>query len=289
VDAKATFDDLVRRLAADEATAERILHNRIYRYVSAAMPGVQEYMSLERLFSALEAGRFDLVVLDTPPTSNALEFLGSPRRVMGAFESPAFGWLLALKRGTLLGRGASFVMRYLARLTGTALLEQMSELALDFEPMLGPVRERVMAVDSTLRGNRVASVLVTSPDPLAVDEAIFLNHRLVGMGLRGGVLVVNRVHPIRREAAALPLGALRVTLERSGVPQARSSALASALRRSAHEEQALAEGDRLAIEQLRRSTVDIWSVRLVPGLDRDVYDLAQLAALHPWLFEKEMR
>jgi len=285
VDAKATFDDLVKRMSADEETAERILTNRIYRYVSASMPGVQEYMAMERLAEVKESPRFDLVVLDTPPTSNALDFIDAPRRITEAMNSPAVHWLLTLHGGGVLSQGTSFIVRHLSKIAGGDVIERMAALAADFESMLDALRERAGTVDEVLRGDDVAYLLVTSPDPLAVDEAIFLNHRLVEKGLPGGALVVNRMRPLRPSAQSVTKAQLLSTLERLGVSGSHATGLTEALQTGLRQEQALAQADQGEVARLARSCTESGPMCLVPGLDRDVHDLTQLARLHQWLFE----
>jgi anion-transporting ArsA/GET3 family ATPase len=284
VDAKATFDGLVRRLAAPDA-AERILQNRIYRYVSRSMPGVQEYMSMERLLQVKENPAYDLIVLDTPPTSNALDFLDAPRRMMAAIRSPAVQWLLTSHRGGILSKGTAFVLRHLSRIAGAVVLKRMAELAQDFEAMLDELERRATMVDEMLRSSEVAYVLVTSPDPLSIDEAIFLNHRLQAMGLGDGALVVNRMRPYRPGVGGIDVAEIRAELERdTGLAAPQATRLAAALDRAAREEQSLASADLVQVDRLRKSCQGVCSVCLVPGLDRDVYDLGQLARLHAWLF-----
>jgi anion-transporting ArsA/GET3 family ATPase len=284
VDAKATFDGLVQRLAEPEA-AERILHNRIYRYVSRSMPGVQEYMSMERLLQVKENPAYDLIVLDTPPTSNALDFLDAPRRMMAAVGSPAVQWLLTANRGGILSKGTAFVLRHLSRIAGAVVLTRMAELAQDFETMLEELRHRATTVDAMLHSDEVAYVVVTSPDPLAIDEAIFLNHRLQAMGLGDGALVVNRMRPYRPRTGGLGADEIRAGLELdSELVVAQATRLAAALDRAVREEQSLAAADLAQVERLRKSCQGVCSVCVVPGLERDVYDLAQLARLHAWLF-----
>jgi anion-transporting ArsA/GET3 family ATPase len=284
VDGKSTFDEVVRRLAESPETAERILNNRIYRYVSASMPGVQEYMAMERLCAARENSQFDRVILDTPPTSNALDFLDAPRRVTAAMNSPAVSWLMALREEGVLSQGTAFVMRQLGRLAGNTVLDRMAELASDFDTMLAGLRERAALVDATLRGDDVAYVVITSPSPLAVDEAIFLNHRLVDMGLAGGTLVVNRMHPLRRGTPDMEEDDLTRTLQAQELQEEEARRLSQAMLTSAREERALAQEDLRQVEKLRRSCRNIAGVCLVPSLERDVYELTQLVRLHQWLF-----
>lgn len=284
VDGKATFDGIVQKTAADEETAQRILENRIYRYMSASMPGVQEYMATERLYAAKQNPNFDLVVLDTPPTSNALDFLDAPRRITAAMNSPAVEWLMMMHKGGVLSQGTAFIMRNLSKIAGSNVLERMAELALDFESMLDGMRERAATVAETLRSDEVAYILVTSPDPLAVDEAIFLNHRLVEMGLSGGALVVNRMRPHRPGIIGLGETQIRSQLAESRLEKSTIDSIAAKLARATREEQSLAEADLVQVDRLKRSCENIGSVCLVPGLDRDVYSLEQLNRLHDWLF-----
>jgi anion-transporting ArsA/GET3 family ATPase len=284
VGGKATFDEIVRKTAADEETASRILDNRIYRYISASMPGVQEYMATERLYAAKQSPRFDLIVLDTPPTSNALDFLDAPRRMTAAMNSPAVEWLMMMHRGGVLSQGTAFIMRNLSKIAGSNVLERMAELALDFESMLDGMRLRAEIVAETLRSDEVAYILVTSPDPLAVDEAIFLNHRLVEMGLSGGALVVNRMRPHRPAVSGITKERILTELMAKSADNPTASNLAAKLARATREEQSLAEADLVQVQRLRRSCESCGTLCLVPGLDRDVYSLTQLSRLHQWLF-----
>jgi anion-transporting ArsA/GET3 family ATPase len=286
VDAKTTFDGLVKELATDPEAAERILGNRIYRYVSRSMPGVQEYMAMERLLQVKENPAYDLIVLDTPPTSNALDFLDAPRRVMAAMRSPAVDWLVTSHRGGILTKGTAFILRNLSRIAGAVVLTRMAELAQDFEAMLGDLETRAANVDGMLRSADVAYLLITSPDPLAIDEAIFLNHRLQEMGLGDGALVVNRMRPFRPGVGEPGAVEIREALERdAGVSAPQAARLGAALSRAVREEQSMAKADLVQVERLRRSCQGVCTVCLVPGLERDVYELTQLARLHTWMFE----
>ena len=144
LDAKATFDEVVREHAPDEETRDRILSNRIYQQLSTALAGSQEYMAMEKLFEIHAEGRYDLLVLDTPPTRNALDFLDAPNRLMQFIEGRA---LQVFMKPTgfgmrVFGRGASMMFSVLRRITGVDLLEDLAEFFQAFSGMVGGFRER---------------------------------------------------------------------------------------------------------------------------------------------------
>src|SRR5688572_7500140 len=115
LDTKRTFDDLVTRYASSPERARRIFENRLYQYISTSLAGTQEYMAMEKLHDVRKSSKYDLIVLDTPPTGNALDFLDAPERLVGAIDSPAMRWFIEAFSGAgkfglgLLGRGAGMV------------------------------------------------------------------------------------------------------------------------------------------------------------------------------------
>src|SRR5207245_11682377 len=128
-DAKATFDELVARQAPDEESRDRVLNNRIYQQVSSALAGSQEYMAMEKLFELHTEGRFDLLVLDTPPTRNALDFLDAPRRLTQFIEglSPRIFMRPSGLAAKAAGRGASVALSVLTRIVSLDLLTALAE------------------------------------------------------------------------------------------------------------------------------------------------------------------
>ena len=165
LDAKATFDELVRRHAPDEETRDRILANRIYQQLSAALAGSQEYMAMEKLFELYAEDRYDLLVLDTPPTRNALDFLEAPRRLMQFIEGRA---LQVFMRPTgfgmrVFGRGTSMMFSVLRRVTGVEVLEDLSEFFQAFSGMVGGFRERAKRVNELLARPETTFLVVCGP------------------------------------------------------------------------------------------------------------------------------
>jgi anion-transporting ArsA/GET3 family ATPase len=203
LDAKQTFDRLVRRYAPDEAAANRILTNRFYEHLAANLAGILEYMAVERLFEVAAEGRYDRVVLDTPPTRHALDFLGAPSRIVGFLDSGALK--LALRqwfdeKGRLkpaahlgvLGRG---VEGFLDRMVGMDLLREMAEFFQAFRPLFAGFRERAENVQALLKSPKTTFALVTAPGEEHVPETLFFARHLVEGGYHLGPLVVNMVHP----------------------------------------------------------------------------------------------
>ena len=206
LDTKGTFDELVARYASPE-TRERILRNTLYRYISTSLAGTAEYMAMEKLYALRTDARWDLIVIDTPPTTNALDFLDAPERMIDALDSPVFRWLVTAFEGggklsvNLLARGAAAALRGMGRLTGTGFLEALAQLIVLLNDMLGGFRARANEVQKALRGSDVAYVLVTSPDPLSIREILYFADRLSELSMPRDAVVVNRMH---REPGARP-------------------------------------------------------------------------------------
>lgn len=209
LDARKTFDRLVGRYAPDEAARERILSNRYYDYLAGHLGGVLEYMAIERLYEVSKSGRHARLILDTPPTAQAIDFLEAPRRIVDFLDSGALK--IALRPwfddqgGLRTARGLGFVGRslegFLDRIVGLDLLRDMSEFFRAFEPLFEGFRQRATEVEKLLRDPGTIFVLVTGPGSVRIPDTIFFARRLLEAGLRLGPIVVNRVHP-RFPAAA---------------------------------------------------------------------------------------
>ena len=273
LDAKQTFDELVELHAPDEATRDAVLGNRIYQELSRALAGSQEYMAMEKLYELHSEGRYDLLVLDTPPTRSALDFLDAPRDLAAFIDSRAFRVLTAPTRFGLraFGRGTGVALSALERATGLRLLEDLSEFFRSFGSMSAGFRERAKAVNRLLAGGRTSFVLVTAPRADSIDEAIHFRGRLVEAGMPFGGVVVNRVHSVEADAdareLAVPLG----------------EELARRVADDLADQRKLAERDRRSIEVLRGRLGSKPMVE-VPELTRDVHDLDGLRELERHLF-----
>jgi len=275
LDPKRTFDDIVEWHAPDERTRDAVLSNRIYQELSNAVAGSQEYMAMEKLHELHQEGRYDLLVLDTPPTRNALDFIDAPKKLAAFIDSRTLQALtgpgmLGLK---VIGRGSGMVFSVLQRATGLDLLEDLSAFFSSFGSMTEGFRERAEKVNALLADSRSAFVLVTSPRADAVEEAGWFHHRLLDAGLPFAGVVANRVRP------AVPKGDPSAELaELLGDP-----GLARKVLRTFEEDRRLAAKDRRNLADLkkrlgRKPTIE------VPHLDDDVHDLAGLARMDEYLF-----
>jgi anion-transporting ArsA/GET3 family ATPase len=288
LDTKRTFDDLVQRYASSPERAKRILDNRLYQYVSTSLAGTQEYMAMEKLHYVREHKDYDLIVLDTPPTTNALDFLDAPNRLVDTIDSPAMRWFMQAFGGAgkfglgLMGRGASLVLKGLAKFTGGEFLESVAQFITDLNDLFGGFTERARKVSAALRSEEVAFVLVTSPDPLAVREAVFFSAKLAENGLRQQAMVVNRVTPLIAE----PHGSeaeVNVAVAAALAPRTDVPALLGKLWQALDDERLRAVTDRGEVERLRALTGNQGLYVEVPAFDEDVHDLRALARVGTYL------
>lgn len=243
---------------------------------------------MEKLYAVRNERDFDLIVLDTPPTSNALDFLDAPQRMVGAIDSPAMNWFMDAYRGSgassLLGRGASFVLRGLSRFTGATFLEDMSRFVSDLSGLFGGFRERAQKVYEAMRTPDVSFVVVTSPDPMAVNEAIYFSDRLGESGMRREAFVVNRVH-LRRPAPRV--SSPGEIVKRLGGPAAalpEPEAFARRLVQNFTDLRTLAEVDDREIKRLQERCGQGPTYIRVPAFDEDVHDLRSLTRVNAHLF-----
>jgi anion-transporting ArsA/GET3 family ATPase len=199
LDARATFDRLVLRYAPDRAAAQRIFRNRFYHHLAGSLAGILEYMAVERLFEVAAQGRYGCVVLDTPPTRQALEFIQAPERMVGFLESGALR--IALKPWFAPGMkgGLRLAQRGLAalldRVIGIALLRDIAEFFQAFGPLYEGFRTRAVQVGELLRSPQTIFVLVSAPGEERVADTLYFARRLTEAGHHLGPIVVNQVHP----------------------------------------------------------------------------------------------
>ena len=276
LDAKQTFDELVAGLSPDDAARDDVLANRIYQQLSSAVAGSQEFTAVAKLYELDRSGRFDVLVLDTPPSRNALDFLDAPDRLTGFLEGRALRVFLAPTglAAKVAAAGTSIVFGVLRRLTGVDLLDDLSTFFRSLSGLIDGFKERAEGVKALLGDPATTFLIVSSPEREAVEETIFFHGKLAEHGMPFGGLVVNRVHALDGAAGDADAAALEAAL---------GASLAGKVGRAYDEEQALAERDAAAIERLRAQTGDAAPV-LVPQLAGDVHDIDGLVAIHAHLF-----
>jgi anion-transporting ArsA/GET3 family ATPase len=277
LDTKRTFDDIVTRYAADEAARRRILENRFYRHVSAALSGSHEYMAMEKLLELSQDDRFDLVVLDTPPTRHALDFLEAPDRLLSFLDTSVLRFFLkpyfVAGRLTLkvASRTGAIALKLADRFLGLQFLQDLSEFFLAFGGMYDGFKERAARVHALLRDPCSGFLLVAGPSPTALDEVLFFHRRLDEKDMPFLGFVVNRVHP--DPAAAPPARGARARVE---------AEMAEKLVACYREQQTLFRAERKTIGRLEVDTGE--RPILVPEMDQDVHDLRGLRAVADAVF-----
>lgn len=305
LDMKRTFDDLVGRFANSEESRDRILANPIYNHVSDALAGSAEYSAMEKVYELCADDRFDLIVVDTPPSQHAVDFLDAPQRLLEFLDSRLVHMLVhpAFAAGRLgfrvFHRATERILRLIERVLGVAFLQEISDFLLVFEEMSEGFRLRAQSVRTLLTGPEAAFVLTSGTTAYAVGDAVQFLERLESFGVDIAAVVSNRVRmwppggdpPPRipcegQEGDALrSLGAaLAGTARREFDPDAAARAAIDAAARYAES----VRFDRCRAEPLTeraRQRNFVW--RPVPELPHDIHDLEGLGRIADALFERE--
>jgi anion-transporting ArsA/GET3 family ATPase len=284
LDAKSTFDEMVRRWSPDEASAERVLGNRYYQAASARLGGSHEYMAMERLLQLWKDGPYDVVVLDTPPTRHALDFLQAPDRMAGLMDQGVLRWLIlpSAKGGwRALEFGSEAVARILKRLIGRNVIGEIADFFDAFRNLSDRMRDRSFEVRQLLRDPHTRFVLVTSPAPTSRAEALYFLDVLKKEGMPFGGFLVNRTitSPIHSsEAVAADLTQLAERLSAAELSILQASLL------QAHEHRTLQAADHTkAIAALRAAGPGGAPCWTIPEQADDLHDLQGLMSIGSYL------
>ena len=279
LDTKSTFDNLVTRYAASPAQAEGILKNGLYRNISGALSGTQEYMAMEKLYELHDEKRFDLIVVDTPPTRNALDFIDAPRRLTRLLDNRIFRLLIMPTRAYV--KAVSFAtqafLRTVSKVVGGEVVSDAVAFFQAFEGMEQGFRERALHVQELLSDPATAFVLVGSPRRDAVQEALFFAQKLQEAKIGVDALIVNRLHPRFGAGGA------------GGADRERANSLASSpelasLYANLADFRDIAEREDHHFEALAEQVAPA-PVARVPFLADDVHDLGGLLTVAGYLFE----
>jgi anion-transporting ArsA/GET3 family ATPase len=293
LDQKMAFDEVVARHAKDPAAVKRILANPVYAQISGSLAGAQEYAAMAKLHDFDRTGNWDLIVVDTPPTAHALDFLDAPRKLSEAIDSPAIDWFRKLQgeggsRWSLVGKTGAFVLKRLAKFVGSKFIQDLGIFFTEFNDILGGFRQRAEETFALLRQPRVGFVLVASPEPMAVREALSFHERLIAAGMPFVGFVVNKVHLSRPLPALTPQQVEAALAEHPAVAAlglaATTRTMAGMAFGAAHAElESLAAADREAIGQLKHAG-GMGSLLVEVPLQRDdVHDVDRLVALERYL------
>jgi anion-transporting ArsA/GET3 family ATPase len=201
LDTKRSWDELVLRHAPDEATAYRILDNRMYHNVTSRFVQSHDYIAMERLYEIHASGEYDLIVIDTPPTRNAIDFLEAPARMAEFFGGRLLRWItmpyrIGGGRGGRVFNAASRPFYQMAdRVLGSQFLQDIAEFFLNFQSMYGGFVERAQSVEQLLHDRRTTFAVVTTLEGAPLREAETFCRELATRGFDLGALVLNKVLP----------------------------------------------------------------------------------------------
>jgi anion-transporting ArsA/GET3 family ATPase len=303
LDTKRTFDELIERYAPNPDVARNILDNRFYQNLSSAMAGSHEYLAMEKLYQLHLTGGYDLIVLDTPPTKHALDFLEAPNRVRAFFDRRISQWFVKpyLTMGrlgmNLFNRTAGTVLRLVERFTGAEFLHDVSEFVTGLADSFDIFRSRAEEVMHVLRGDRTSFLLVTGTDRNAQEEAAYFHDRIQEASLPFEGIVVNRFHTLPvlgeegtgsaigpgQEGMGTPEEIARALQEEKGLPLSVARKLAENFDRYRR----LAERDRKILEEFVLRSSRQMPILTIPVFDQDVFDVGGLLKMNAHLFPAE--
>jgi anion-transporting ArsA/GET3 family ATPase len=275
LDTRATFDGLVTRYAR-QTQAQAILDNRFYKNLAEGLSGIQEYMAIEKLFELNDEQRFDLIVVDTPPTRNALDFLDAPRRLTNFIDNRIYKLLMAPARGGLkvVNIATAAVLRAISKVVGAEVVSDAVTFFQAFEGMEQGFRDRSNRMRLLLADSGTAFVLVASPRRDAVREVGFFADKLRESGIVVKGLVVNRTHP--RFGKSLPEADRERARSLAGTPL-------GPLYENLADFSQMAEAEEAHISSLV-AKIKAPSAAVVPELSSDVHDLDGMADIARYLF-----
>jgi anion-transporting ArsA/GET3 family ATPase len=289
LDTKQSWDELVALHAPDEATREAILANPLYQNITGKFVQSHDYIAMERLYEIHASGRYDLIVVDTPPTRNAIDFLEAPERMADFFSSRLLRWLIAPYRSRLYNAASKPFYSIADRILGSQFLGDIAEFFILFQTMYEGFVERAQAVTRTLSDHRTTFVVVTTLETAPVREAEFFIDALSTRDFHLGAVVLNKVLPdylLDNDAAAV---ARELTTDAGPVAEALAARSRPKLGEARLIERVLAEvGEsflnyRVVASQEADQRSELWQradlVAAAPFLDSDVSDLAGLLRL----------
>lgn len=266
LDCKETFDHLIRQYAPSEETSQKILNNRIYRYLSTMLAGTQDYMALEKLYELWKENHYDFIVLDTPPTKHALHFLEAPERLANFLDENVLKWFL--KSIPFLTAGYSFAFKIIKRFTGLELLYELSEFFLNLQTLYSGFRERTLKAREILKNQETAFLLVTVPEKRELEEAFRFYEKLKDMKFPFEGMLINRV------------------LSEVDLSAEEEKSLEKTKLKWFFQWQQLAKRERMEVEHFKKRLGRGVQTHEIPFFANDIYDIKGLDVINQHLFHE---
>ena len=278
LDLKASWDDMVTRLAGNPEQQQKILRNPFYTYLSTALAGAQEYIACEQLYTLCTERDYDLIVLDTPPSAHAIDFLEAPGRILDLLDDRSLRMILApsLAAGKaslrLFHFGERYVVSTLDKMAGTEMLRSLAEFITLFQGMYGPLRDRTYGFRDIFSSPSSAFVIVSTATQHALIEAQKLGQRLAHDGLELGAVVINQLHQAPAEVSSAQITA---QLDDDDSDLQVRQGLADAIVASCAEQRLRAQDEQATLVQALRAFAQVPQVQ-VARQSNDVHDVQAL-------------
>jgi len=279
LEAGEALDDFVLRLVPDQERRERLFQNRLYQVIARHLGGTHEYMAVERLHALVEESGYDTVILDTPPTVNALDFLDAPNRLAGFFSEKITRFFVKQaedkKKGfidRLRDRAGDLAMSVLGKALGEGFIEELTDFASAFQGLFVAIHDRAVAADKILRAPSTSFLIVSAADPVRTAEAEQFLQTLDRLGIHPRGVIANRVHEARADTPALDVGAVAEALGAAGL-SAEAPAAFEAASQAMRQLDGLRARDARGLAHLER-LVGKQRVMVISELDREVQDRA---------------
>lgn len=282
LDVRETFDGVVHRHAPSEHVRRRIMDNPFYAEASTSLAGSQEYMAMEALYALDQTDEYDLIVLDTPPTAHALDFISAPERLTEFLQAGSFKFILSgFARASRLGLGLfrfdNALLEVMNRFVGAEVFLKLVDFVDAFQEMYDGFEVRARTVTGMLRSDQAAFAIVSSTRSVAMREGLFLYERLRALDLGVDAFIANRV--IETSPPSVDVDRLQGALRREGCSGDLAAQVAQGASRAVARARADSEVDGERLKVIERSLApDGPPLLTVPTYDRDICDLTGLAA-----------
>lgn len=279
IDHKKTFDDFVSRAAQKSEAAKKIFQNSLYKQLSTNLSGSQEFTALEKLYACFESGDFDLIILDTPPTKHAIDFLSAPQKLAALFSEGVAKWFRDPEGkksgffGHLLQTGTRQVLKVLETLTGSQFIRELGDFFVNIEQWQGKLLQRTIEVQRMLVAPTTKFVLVTSFDQAKLKEAEYFSREIKKGGYHLDTVILNRIFPYWLD--------LRTGSEKNG-PDQQLVDLYKQMKSFYNQRDALYQHFESRMQKEAR-------ILRIPDLVKDISDLSGLEELSQLIKERELK